>query len=357
MAAKDRREQRSYARASEARNSIITRLEDCNSYKRLEEILSSMKRSQANAQSPLKIGGLTPHHTSMIQAQDLQIKQLIQAKKAQFPKPEVVLAETKIEITEAVSVEPLTTDSDEESEANDEVVITVENDTDKEAIKTVIFTEEASHSERSLSVDASDYDLGKNTPSNEYSGQSDYLSERSISTSTNRFYRPLKTNSDEFNHERAQEIVAVRDQLMVLNAKRIKLSDISDKYRDNNQMDDAKTYRRATNAAGVIHTNLSLLCSDYEHNKIDLNTFKSMAQLYLNNENKDVITLNTHRGYKDVIANLLIAITGIGLLAIAAASIYNGRLTMFSVTQTATGANVNSLNDAVEHVRPVPTLS
>jgi hypothetical protein len=357
MAAKHNREKRSFDRASEARDTVIRNLKDCKSYERLQDIIAKLEKGKSRSQSPFKIANLTESHTATIKSKDNEIAKLIQLKTAQFPKPVVNVPVVK-ELTSDTTEETVKTDLTVEVDATDDVVKADKTD-EPEIIETEIVEEAPVN--LTLVCDTEEYapmydETGsavKNTTDSDY--KSELTSGKNIFELLN-LYRPLKNKSDEFNHQRAQELWAVRDQLDVLKNKRNAFLKITDAYRDSNKHEDAKIYRKAAQAAGAIHLNICMLCTDYEHNKIDLQTFQSKSKEFLKGDNQQVALLNTHRGYKDVIANLLIAITGVGLLAMAAASIYNGRFTMFKVTGTDAGSKVNALKDTVEHVRETPAL-
>jgi hypothetical protein len=358
MAAKDNREKRNFQKASDARNTVIHNLKDCKSYERLQDIIAKLEKGKSRSQSPFKIANLTESHTATIKSQDNEIAKLIQLKTAQFPKP-VVNVSVVSELTSDTTEETVKTDLTVEVDATDDVV---KADTTDEP--ELIETTEETPVDLTLVCDMEEYSPGYDetgsADKNPISGvnQSEYTGAKNKPQIIDRLnlYFPLKNKTDEFNHERAQELWKVRDQLDVLKNKMKAFYKTSDTYRDSNQQDDAKIYWKAALAARVIHLNISMLCADYEHNKIDLQTFQSRSKEFLNGENHQVAVLNTHRGYKDVIANLLIAITGVGLLAIAAASIYNGRFTMFKVTGTDAGSKVNALKDTVEHVQESPVL-
>lgn len=355
MAAKHNREKRSFERASEARDTVINNLKACQSYERLQDIIAKLEKGKSRSQSPFKITNLTASHTATISSKDYEIARLIKLKAAQFPKP-VVNVPVVSELTSDTTEEIVKTDPTVEVDATDDTV-----KADKTDEPEIIETTEETPVDLTLVCDTEEYspvydETGSADKNPINSGnQPEYTGAKNIPQIID-LYIPLKNKTDEFNHERAQELWKVRDQLDVLKNKMKALYKTSDTYRDSNKQDDAKIYRKAAQAARVIHLNISMLCADYEHNKIDLQTFQSKSKEFLNGDNQQVAVLNTHRGYKDVIANLLIAITGVGLLAMAATSLYNGRFTMFKVTGTDAASKVNALKDTVEHVQETPAL-
>lgn len=360
MAAKDNREKRNFQKASDVRDTVIRNLKDCKSYERLQDIIAKLEKGKSRSQSPFKIANLTESHTATIRSKDNEIARLIKLKAAQFPKPVVNIPVVNIPV-----VSQLTSDTTEETVKTDPTVDVDATDDTVKADKTdepeIIETTEETLVDLTLVCDTEEYSpvydetgSADKNPLND-GNQPKYTGAKNI-PQIFRLYMPLKNKTDEFNHERAQELWKVRDQLDVLKNKMKALYKTSDTYRDSNKQDDAKIYRKAAQAARAIHFNISMLCADYEYNKIDLQTFQSKSKEFLNNDNQQVAVLNTHRGYKDVIANLLIAITGVGLLAMAAASIYNGRFTMFKVTGTDAASKVNALKDTVEHVQETPAI-
>lgn len=331
MAAKDKREKQNFDKALFARETLIQNLNSCKSYDRLQEILKKIEHAKSKSQSPFKIGGLTAHHTATISAKDLDIAKLINLKKAEFPKPVVI----------APVAEPIDVDGDKPEESTIDVPAAI--------IEPVL---EDSFEPETSEDDASAYNFDEDMSEEKSLTNSNEHQLTDAIQSLNNFYMPEEHHEiKEFNHARAQELCTVRDKLDVL---KVKMNELKKIEKGINNEDKAMCYRRAANAAMIVYSNINLLCSDYEHNKISLDVFKAKSKDILKTDNLAVIELNAHRGYKDVIANLLIAITGVGLLALAAVSLYNCRFTMFKVTETDSANKINALKDSVEHVQEAP---
>ncbi len=331
MAAKHKRERQNFEKASQVRETVIKNLNECQSYERLQVILHHLQEAKKKSQSPFRIRNLNDYHIQAVNSLDKQLDRLIQEKKNRFPKP----IEPVSIIAEGTQTETL----EELVDTNLSVQVEVQADADE------LTQDEAL-------VD-SIYDVRdeSTTPySGEYSSGYEYPAPVEGSTrkanwarSNDRIYMPLRRTSDEFNHGRAQELWEIRDKLNILKIKGKTFLKYSDK-------DDA-TYKSAAKAVAVIYRNINLLCSDYEYGRINLKTFKIQCKKYLKDENQDVVVANTHRQYKDAIANLLIALTGIGFLAMAAVSVYNGHFTLFKVTTTDAGNKVDALRDSIASVR------
>ncbi len=307
MAAKDRRERNAFTRAFKARETVINQLSNCNSYEKLQEIEKGFKKSKSRSQSPFSIINLTVAHTETIKNQDKKIADLLVQKRAQFP---FALVKTAVESV-ITPDEPVTTVVQPVNEgispANEAI----------EPINVLTSATRIIHSNGAPSI---------------------------------RQYNPLKREADLPSAEREEQISKVRIALAEMSTKIDALYATSVSYK--NKPAKAELYTRAAKAAARIHNSLNLLCEDYVYNKIDMDTFKNESRKYLDEEDANVQELKTHRGFKEVIANLLIAISGVGLIALAVYSAYKGRMTFFPLA-TDTGNKVSALKDSVEQVQAV----
>ncbi|KTD31763.1 hypothetical protein Lmor_2639 [Legionella moravica] len=159
-----------------------------------------------------------------------------------------------------------------------------------------------------------------------------------------------ENNNVVFDETRLKDLKNVFDQMYILRQKIEELHTKTEYYVAENKTVKVASYRKAVEAGRALYDQIQSLCTQYARKEIDLDAFKQQSTGLLKNDNPNVAELKTHREYKDVLVNLLIALTGVGLLAIAAMSVYNGRLTMFK-TNTDSGSKIDALKDTLEHVQ------
>lgn len=336
MASKHNREKRNFDKASVARDTIIKNLKECKSYERLQDIQSKLEKAKSRTQSPFQVTNLTDGHAKTIKAMDLEIEKLIKAKTNEYPKPVIAPVITvDVDPVKTVDETPVVTDKAD-------VVVIPTDSVPVNSTDIIVTTPIVNSTDDKKDESSDDYAPVVTT-------EPPHI-DTVPTCEVVRLYKPLKKDADAFNHAREQELSKVRDNLDILSAKIKALYDKADLYRDSNNTAKSDIYTKAANAAAKIHFNVSALCTDYVYDKINLETFKSKTTDYLKNDTKNVAILKEHRGCKDIIANLLIAVTGVGLLAIAALSVYNGRLSLFKVTSTDSGNKVNDLRDSIAHV-------
>lgn len=302
MASKDRREKRNFDRAFSAREQVIEQLTQCGSYARLQEITSKLNKSQSKSHSPYSISNLTEYHTATIKNMDQKIADLIDVKSKQFPKP---VATTEPDATSIVPTIP--------AEKKSVTVVHTTNEPVKAPVPRVFVQTPGTPT----------------TP-----------------------YKPLKRESNNYNSVREHELAQVMKQLARM------LTKIDDLYLLGDECEDtakADIYHKAARAASSIYNSVSLAANDYIYEAIDLDVFKEKTQEFLNDDARNVQTLKTHRGWKEVLLNLLIAVTGVGFVALAAASVYNGRITLFTPS-TDSGKKVDALRESVEQVQETVAL-
>lgn len=143
-----------------------------------------------------------------------------------------------------------------------------------------------------------------------------------------------------FDAGKEKRLLAVRAQIDVL---RLKAEYFNDEYKKTN----AKRYLNAYTAALSVADKVENLTNLYASNKITLATFKFESRQLLTEKNDDVKELQKHRGWKEIVANVLAAI--IGSVVYLAAAIYTGSLTLFKPDTNAT-KKVKALGNAIEHV-------
>ncbi|MBL7479512.1 hypothetical protein [Legionella bononiensis] len=298
MSSKSKREKAAFDKAKGRLENTISNLERCNSYDRLQEIIKSIEKAKKSTQSPYTPAGLSDNHLLEIKRMKETIESLIKAKTLAFPKPVQPVAVTVVQEQQSVS----------ETEVS------------------VPVTETLEHPD-SVPVDS--------VPVNITNG-----SDENSQESTNKV----------LNNDRLKELSKVYAQLDLLKIKIDELFEESEEYPADKNGVKTDLYHKAAKAGVEVYNTISSLCMNYATGTIDLDTFKSQSTEFLKSDNQYVTELKTHRGCKDVFANLLLACTGVGLLAIAAVSIYNGRFTLFNLTNTDSGNKVDALKDSVEHV-------
>ncbi|CAM2967284.1 hypothetical protein [Legionella worsleiensis] len=149
---------------------------------------------------------------------------------------------------------------------------------------------------------------------------------------------PLSNNDKgPFIGERVKETKAV---INCINQLHLKIKELAIRGPSN---------RNAIDAAKSIVATLQSYRLNYITGKMTLNEFKNQSITLLNDENKDVKELKTHRGLKNILANLLIALTGIGAVVIAARSVYHGKVTLFN-TSTDSGSKVDAIKESLENL-------
>ncbi|KTD53027.1 hypothetical protein [Legionella quateirensis] len=299
MSAKNKRESATFKTAKGKLENTIKRLNECDSYERLQEILKSIAKAKESTQSPYTPARLTPYHQSEIKRMKESIDTLVKQKTVEFPKP----------------VQPV------------EVLVVQEEQSVSEPVVSVPVTETLEPTD-AVQVDS--------VPDNNINESDDHVQESTFKA---------------LNDDRLKELSKVYAQLDRLKTKIDELRVESEEYPADKNGVKTDSYHKAAIAGQEVYNKIYSLCSNYALNKIDLDTFKSEATDFMKSDNQYVKELKTHRGCKDVFANLLLALTGVGLLAIAAVSIYNGRLTMFNLTNTDSGNKVDALKDSVEHVQ------
>ena len=294
MASKDRRESNAYKKAKANLENTINRLNECDSYERLQTILRAIEKAKNSTQSPYTPNKLKDSHQKEINELKKTIDSLVKEKTLAFPKPVqpviVPVVQEQQSVSETVVPVPVT----ETLEPTDSVPV------EPVPVKTIKDSDESTHKA--------------------------------------------------LNDVRLKELNKVFAQLDRLRAKIDELFQESDEYPADRNGVKTDAYHKAAQAGVEVYNKINSLCLNYASDVIDLETFKSESTAFLKSDNQYVTELNTHRGCKDVIANLLLACTGVGLLAIAAMSIYNGRFTLFNLTNTDSGNKVDALKDSIEHV-------
>ncbi len=160
-------------------------------------------------------------------------------------------------------------------------------------------------------------------------------------------FRPC---SKELNKEMEQ----IKKCLEQLNGKKKYFADKGHEYdkRDSQANTlNSVNYKHAAEAADDIYKAMAALVNDYNNEKVTLSEFKHCALMCINNTHKlSVEKLRQHRGCKEILANLLVAVLALPVYLVAA--LYKG--TFFVVRpQTDAGKKVDALTQAVKDINEV----
>ncbi len=105
-------------------------------------------------------------------------------------------------------------------------------------------------------------------------------------------------------------------------------------------------YTKAKTAIDSIHRGINGLYESYIHGRINLAELKKEAKPYLNEESEHVQTLQSHRGVKDILLNLLAAL-GLNIFYGIAALAKGSFLVFKSATDSAT--RLNTLDESIDN--------
>ncbi|KTD57636.1 hypothetical protein Lsha_2477 [Legionella shakespearei DSM 23087] len=150
--------------------------------------------------------------------------------------------------------------------------------------------------------------------------------------------------------KRVHELTPILDLLSRMDRKIDDFLHYAEECTTKNNTLKAETYYAAMNAASCIHKSIKSAADEYANGLISLDEFKTRSKATLEDKTEHVQTLKTHRGWKEIVLNLLIALTGIGLIAIAGNSFHHGRFTLFTPS-TDSGKTVDLLRNSVEHLQ------
>ncbi len=164
------------------------------------------------------------------------------------------------------------------------------------------------------------------------------------------FYSPYG-NSDEqpidLNKER--QLMTVREQIKLV---RKKAEYFNDQYKMTNDINYLNAYNAANSLAKDVE-NLTNLYALNKNNEWDLHQFKEEAKLLFKDNRKDIQELQKHRGWKEVLVNVLAAILG-GVFYLAAAA-YKGSFLVFKPA-TDSIKKINELEKSIDNLKEEPEL-
>jgi ribonuclease HIII len=320
MASKHIREKKAFERAKQVRDILITQLTKCHCTSDLEKIQKNYNANQTKGKFAVAI--LTPYHAAIIQSLNFQITQLFIAKIEQFAPVEVH--------------GPVDTHTDN---GNLDVVV-------DRSSPVASFDQEDNKP-----TDVSDKTLVELGPVTEPG---------TVNPIDTQVVDPVITNNAVVqcqgeNHDDYVNIAPSKEKYLV--AVRNQIKNLEDKtnifystYWFAAKEGDFKKYTKyleAYNAASVLLDEVQTLINQYSTGKINLPTFKSKAKELFDEKNANIKQLQTHRGWKETLVNVLAAIIGNVFFLTAAACI--GTLTLFKLP-TDTANKVKRLAEAVKNV-------
>jgi hypothetical protein len=317
MGARERNESIAFQKAKAKRAGFITKLENCD----VQELMSVQKRWNKLHSQPFP--ALNNSHSAAIKHLDNQIVALLKSKAQQFasdieagPQEAAIGSAEILAGQQAALVDPEILDSDEvDSEVSTEEL---SSDTDDEL---------------------SDIDYHQHLPARRAVsiGFSPYSA-----SFVNRSVTVAASAPPSFNPPSPVNLKEVRKHLNIM----MKKAEVF--YRKPN-VESSVSYTTHDLADGVFNmvNNIWELVYACETNRLPVADFKKQAKAYLNSSNSLIVTLAEHRGWKQIIVNLLAAIVGNVVYAVAAAA--KGQLMLFKPATDSIN-KVNALRNAIEHV-------
>ena len=160
---------------------------------------------------------------------------------------------------------------------------------------------------------------------------------------------------------RESHLVKVRKYLQELSDKKAEFVGRLAFHKDQNnnpvevdleEDETAAEYKKAIEAIGRIYDQVADLYNNYCYGQIDLNQFKLQAKPFVQDESEDVKTLQTHRGVKEILINLLAAIFSAGIIY-GIAALATGRLMVFKPA-TKAGQKANDLRESIDNAVAAP---
>lgn len=330
MASKNKAEKAAYERAKDLRDEFLKQLEKCDSESSLNKLSKKYKSDK------FAVGrALTTHHAAEIQKLNDQITHLFVVKTAKLiPVVDASLTASPqmvVTVENEDGVETTVDSSFVESAVLDTVV---EPETTKTAVETVTASAEVETGKTALSTDLAtgtkhDSSANKNAHTCNPCSSIDVLDETGV------------------NPSREKHLIKVRDQIEII---RKKAHLLNMEYVKNILIDPvaSEKYEAAYKAAYRVADKAEALTNDYAMDKMNLNDFKARAKDIFKSEDSDIKILNTHRGWGQILANVLAAFVG-NIFYLAAAA-YTGSLLVFK-PNTDSKNKVDTLADVVKQVK------
>ena len=375
-----------YQNAKEMRETLIASLKDCNSYEELQQILSKKEKNQRSFERK----ELSHNQTVFLDKLDENIEQLIKSRTRKFPEPaEDLLDQEDID----QSNEDDEVEDDQHSEADEEVIIDLTEES-AEAVNpiedlvasvpapTVVKLESAPQAADAGQAPALQVTVVGQAPALQaaVAGQAPALqvtvAGQAPALQVTVVGQAPALQAAVAGQAPAPQVTVVgqapapqvavatkRPPLSAIAQKRsnqlqqvrVHFETLQDKYYEfYNKGQHDKNYLDAAWSINSITNELNTISWEYV-NKGNLDEFKNAAKNLFDERQPDIAILNSHRGWKQIVTNILTAILGLGVIYGIAAAI-NGSFTVFK-TSTDAGNKVEDLAqsiDSLKEVTPTP---
>lgn len=164
----------------------------------------------------------------------------------------------------------------------------------------------------------------------------------------------IENSKPQLNPQRVNDLVDVKKRLVLLSDKSAEFEG-KIKALENQQPVDAQKladYLKAKAAVDSIYKDINGLYENYVYGLISLAELKNDAKTHLGEENEHVQTLQSHRGLKEILINILAAIVGLGIFYGIAAAVKGSFLVFKPATDT--GAKLSDLGETIENTSAAP---
>jgi len=295
------------------REGLIRSLTNCSTWERLEILLNKYEADVQKGLFRVNLGNFTSKYRLQIQGMDEEIKELIEEKRALYaPKPVLSEESEASDMNEELSVEDEVEEAVKDNFADNENVI--------EHLIEDLLSDVAFHKIEHINGPVM-------------------------------ICPPLDKKVDP---KRVLDLAAVKQHLDALSDKRAEFDGkivrlLRDYTEESKQVEE---YRKARNAINHIHTQIEVLYNKYVCGEIELEAFKNAAKPLLNNENEHVQTLQSHRGVKQILVNLLAFVLTLGV-GYGVAALATGRFMLFK-PHTNSSKTAEDLLQSIDHAQASP---
>ncbi len=305
-------------KAVQVRKELIAELETCKSAGKLIEI----EKAYAHKKHLLKLFEINPQFNKrdrdLLETRDVQIANLFAEKRQEFASKlaQIIeqrrLAEEQERQEELKQKEQLLSSSEVSIEEIDEPVDTVEDTTSATGNGFTITIPEENTS---------------------------IISEPSLSEEV----------QQQIDAQRVKDLIEVKKHLDRLSDKSAEFAGKIHALLQQDPVDIWKLadYTTAKTAMDSINKGINGLYENYIYGRINLAEFKKEAKPYLNEESEHVQTLQSHRGVKEILLNLLAAIVGLGIFYGIAAAVKGSFLVFKPATDS--GEKLSDLGKSIEN--------
>ncbi|MCW8408011.1 hypothetical protein OQJ13_03375 [Legionella sp. PATHC035] len=339
---KSRKEENAFNTAQNMRNILIGQLKRCKSLEELNGFLEKYKEKKIK--NPLTIN-LTEHHRKIISNLDVQINELIQNLKQRYT-PQIAnehvssaheQGEKADESITEVTTEISSVDSARKSEDKQDAVIEVKQVGSEQSVPFQIQTKASDHGDKRDEADRTQQRISKKVPADEQQKTGPVV----------KHDKKLQEDQSEVRNRRRRTIQVhdVTVKLKTLHAKYKKYEEKAKLYKKN--PDKVTQYKQAAAAAKNIYDQITAFANQFIADG-DLQSFKSKSQVFLSNDNEDVKTLKSHRGWWEEFLDDLVKLINKGLVC-TGSSIRVGNLSIFKPA-TDGGKKIDELSNSISAV-------